>query len=511
MRVASVGPGDVDVASVMARRVSQLSALRKDHALHRWACDIPDCDGEPHEGFKWCDHENEHLPSCRHARADQRLPLSDWDIFLLMAGRGSGKTRAGAEAVFDLILTDQISRIALVSRTPADVRDVMIGGDSGLLSVARRRGFTTGPHSEVWHIASQSRVVFNLLGHKAVANTYAATVPDALRGPNFDFGWADEPAAWEDAHRGMSENTTWTNLRLALRVGETRARLIATTTPKRVRLIRDILTLERVEMRQVATSVNAKNLSPQFVETLHRAYSGTVLERQELLGELVEDVQGALWSMDQLAATRYRGLVEDLDLSRIVVGVDPAGSAGGDETGIVVVGRDLAGHGYILDDVSGQMSPSEMARRVASVCARWQADRIIAEGNFGGEMVKETLRVAEHETPIEIVHASRGKRPRAEPVSSLSGDPSRPTTWENARLHVVGELPALEEQISTWTDDSKESPGRLDALVWAVHGLSLVTPLTGVESFLRAFPETAEVRKAAPLVIRGGARPVLPG
>ena len=426
-----------DPASV--QRVIELQeaieARKKELAQGRWKCDRELCDGEPHEGVTWCDHET-HVPACRHARSEQLPPTGDWSVWLFMAGRGAGKTRAAAEAVLDAVLEGRATRIAFVARTPADVRETMIHGESGLVACAQRRGFSVGKDKDVWPITSMSRVLLNLAGHKAVITTYASTVADALRGPNFDLAWADEPAAWIDAHKGTLANTTWTNLRLALRVGSERTHLIATTTPKPVSLIRQVIALPDVRIVSVPTSRNERNLAPDFLATLHGAYQGTRLERQELAGELLLDVEGALWSYDQLSATRVDAAP---DLTKVVIGVDPSGSKGGDSTGIVVMGKSGT-HGYILADKSGQWSPSEMGRIVAYESERWGVNEIIAEGNFGGEMVREILQVAGVNIPIKIVHASRGKRPRAEPAAALSGDPARPETWEGGRLHIVGQM-----------------------------------------------------------------------
>lgn len=480
----------------------RLAELKRHRARRRWLCGVPGCDGEPHDGMHWCAHPigGEHTPECRHARADQHPPSGEWDIWLYQAGRGSGKTRAAAEAVLDAVLEDRAHRIALVGRTPADVRDVMIGGPSGILACAERRGFTVGPHQDVWHISSMSRVQFDLGGRTAVALTFASTVPDALRGPNFDFAWADEPAAWEDAHLGQNGNTAWTNLRMALRLGE-RPRLLATTTPKRVALIRELMELPGVVRTQVPTAINARNLAPTYLSALEAAYGSTSLARQELAGELIEDVEGALWRSGQLDASRvYVASAADLDqvvsrLERIVVAVDPAGSADGDTCGIVVAGR-RSGEMFVLADHSMRVAPAAWATEVARAVEKWGADRVIAEGNFGGSLVAETLYAHGVELPVELVHASRGKRPRAEPVAALSGDPARPETWGAGKLHIVGSLPELEDELCSWTDNDRESPGRLDALVWAAHGLGIVAG-HGWEGVMAALTSTLQGRRPA--------------
>jgi len=202
------------------------------------------------------------------------------------------------------------------------------------------------------------------------------------------------------------------------------------------------------------------------------AHRGTALERQELEGELLEEVDGALWSVSQLDSLRVDSYPQ---LTRLVIGVDPSGSAEGDVTGIVVAGRDKSGHVYVLDDKSGQLAPHAWGRIIEQLAEQWKADKVIAEGNYGGEMVRETLRAGGVSLPIEIKHARRGKVPRADPVAALAGDPKRPETWQGQRFHIVGSLPELEEEITTWkVDESTYSPGRLDALVWAVNGLGVL-------------------------------------
>lgn len=263
----------------------------------RWYCNRPDCDGKPHEGWHWCDHpvEGPHLPSeCGHARHDQRPPDGDWLVWAAIAGRGAGKTRTMAEWVTDLVMRHGYRRGALVGRTPADVRDVMIEGESGLVAVGERHGFRP-----VFQ-PTKRRVVWP---NGAVAYSYSAEVGDQLRGPQHDFGWCDEPAAWTDAAKGDHMGTAWNNLMLGLRLGS-HPRCGFSTTPKRVPLVKQVLARPTTVKTTATTYANLHNLAPQFKDEVMAAYEGTRIGRQELMGELLDDVEGALWRLEQIDACR---------------------------------------------------------------------------------------------------------------------------------------------------------------------------------------------------------------
>ena len=373
----------------------------------------------------------------------------DWRIWMIVAGRGYGKTRAGSEWVSARARTDASLRIALVGATIDDVRKVMIEGESGLINVARAED------QVVWKAAT-GEVRF---ASGAKAYVYSAESYQKLRGPEHHIAWCDELAKWNHG------DETWDNLMLGLRLGN-RPQVLVTTTPKRGDLLRRLLSLDRVELRGGSTHENL-NLPPDFVEMVEDMYAGTYLGRQELDGELIDDVEGALWTRDMLEARRVSSAPQ---MKRIIVGVDPPAGTSGDACGIVVVGLGANDHVYILADcsVSGK-SPEGWARAVAVAADVWQADRVVAEGNQGGAMVESTLRGADVAMPIKRVFASVGKVARAEPVLAL---------YESGRAWHVGSFPALEDELcglirgGTYVGPGR-SPDRADALVWAVTELML--------------------------------------
>ena len=376
------------------------------------------------------------------ARPKQLAPGGDWRVWLILAGRGFGKTRSGAEWIRQIVAAGGAQRIALVGATAADVRDTMIEGESGLLKVFP-------PHQRPRYEPSKRRITFH---NGAQGTAFSADEPDRLRGPNHDLAWCDEIAAWRypDA---------WDQLIFGLRIGEN-PRLVATTTPRPTPLIRSLVDRADTVVTKGSTYENTKNLAPSFVDEILRRYEGTRLGRQELHAEILDDVEGALWSRDMIEASRVHTMPE---LTRIVVGVDPAVSSGesSNETGIVAVGCDKDGNGYVLDDRSLKGSPTEWANAAIALYHRSNADRIIVEANQGGDMVRHTLHTVESQVPVKAVHATRGKRTRAEPVAAL---------YEQGKIKHVGAFPQLEDQMCSWTVDSP-SPDRLDALVWAVTEL----------------------------------------
>ncbi|MGH6990834.1 MAG: DNA-packaging protein, partial [Stellaceae bacterium] len=333
-------------------------------------------------------------------RPEQRPPQGDWRVWLLLAGRGFGKTRAGAEWVRGLVRTGRARRIALVAPTAADARDVMIEGESGLLTIAP-------DHDRPRYEPSRRRVVWQ---NGAIAMAFSAEEPDRLRGPQHDAAWCDELAAWR--HPGA-----WDMLMLGLRLGRD-PRAVVTTTPKPGRLVRALIADPRTRVTRGTTYQNREHLAPGFLDAILKRYEGTRLGRQELLAELLEDVPGALWS---------RGLIERTSvpvappMTRIAVAIDPAASASetADETGIIVAGLARDGEAYVLDDLSGRFGPFEWARRAVAAYTSHGADRIVAEVNNGGEMVAAMLRIIDPNAAFRAVHASRGKWVRAEPVAAL--------------------------------------------------------------------------------------------
>jgi phage terminase large subunit-like protein len=391
---------------------------------------------------------------------DHQLPpprdTDDWTTWLLMGGRGAGKTRAGAEWVRGLIANEPwfthepIGRIALVGETFAAARDVMVEGDSGILKVHARS------ERPAWSPSLRKLVWPN----GAVAHVFSAEDPDALRGPQFEAAWCDELAKW----RHVEE--TWDMLQFGLRLG-VRPREIVTTTPRPVPLLRRLLEDPRVAVSRARTADNAANLSPVFLDGVVGRYAGTRMGRQELEGEMVEDRPDALWS--RAAIERLR-VAKAPPLARIVVAVDPPVSSGrhADACGIVAAGADEAGHGYVLEDATVQgLAPERWAAHAVMVYRRLQADALVVEANQGGEMVEAVVRQVDPGVPVTRVHAMRGKYVRAEPVSTL---------YSKDRVHHAGAFPELEDEMCDFGPgglSSKRSPDRLDALVWALHHLLL--------------------------------------
>jgi phage terminase large subunit-like protein len=395
------------------------------------------------------------------ARAEQIEPAGDWSIWLLLAGRGFGKTRTGAEWVLEQIAAGK-KRIALVAPTAADARDVMVEGESGILACSpewNRPVYEPSKRRLTWPNGAQ-------------AATYSADEPERLRGPQHDAGWCDELAAWRFPE-------AWDMLQFGLRLGS-RPRCIVTTTPKPTKLIRDLIARHGrdVAITRGRTADNAANLAPSFLLTVERQYGGTRLGRQELEGLLLTDTPGALWTREMIERARVR-FVDLPEMRRIVVAIDPAATSGedADESGIIVAGLGQDGKGYVLEDRSGRYTPTEWAREAVAAYYRRGADRIVAEVNNGGEMCEACIRVIDPSVSFKAVHASRGKIARAEPVSAL---------YEQNRVFHVGAFPALEDQMCEFSPGGMAgggSPDHMDALVWALTELMVGAP-DGLENFL---------------------------
>lgn len=390
------------------------------------------------------------------ARSNQLPPDGDWTVWMVMAGRGWGKTRTGAEFVRNRVELGLAKRIALVAATSADARDVMVEGESGILTISP-------PHMKPLYEPSKRRLTWP---NGATASLFTAEEPERLRGPQFDTFWCDEAGAWPSKE-------AWDQLMFGFRLGAD-PRGIVTTTPRPTQLVRDIIKRSDVVLTRGATYDNRDNLSKSFFQQVIKQYEGTRLGRQELQGELLEDTPGAIWTTELIEGSRMREV--PCELSRVVIGVDPAVTSHeeSDETGIVVVGRgsgEWQDHFFVLADYSGR-HPSvktqpriktwpEMAVHAYNV---HKADRIVAERNNGGDLVAGAIRQAAPHVAVEAVVATRGKVRRAEPVAML---------WEQKRAHFVGVMHHLEDQMTTFAPDdpTSRSPDRMDALVWATTAL----------------------------------------
>ena len=389
------------------------------------------------------------------AHDGQLPPDCAWTVWLILAGRGFGKTRAGAEWVRAVAEADPAARIALVAASLPEARSIMVEGASGLLAIAprgQRPKFEPSRRRLTWPSGAQ-------------ATLFSAGEPESLRGPQHSHAWCDELAKW--AHAGSRAEAAWDNLQLGLRLGDLPC-VVVTTTPRAVPLLRRLLADEEVVATRGSTFQNKANLARGFIRSVQKQYGKSLLGRQELDGELIEDLPGALWSRVLLETCRETAA--SFAAVRIVVAVDPPASAGGDACGIVVCAACEDGIARVLADCSvEQASPETWARAVATAAQAWSADRVVAEANQGGAMVGSVLRAAEISLPIKLVHASRGKIARAEPVAAL---------YEAGRVRHVGVFPKLEDELCGLIAGGRyegpgRSPDRADALVWALSELLL--------------------------------------
>src|SRR5579859_85430 len=380
------------------------------------------------------------------ARDKQLEPPGNWTTWLLLAGRGFGKSRTGAEWIRSQVERGICGRLALVARTAADVRDVLVEGESGIMAISP-------PWFMPRYEPSKRRLTWP---NGAQATTYSAEEPDALRGPQHDGAWADELAAWQNPD-------AWDQLMFGLRLGK-QPRVVGTTTPRVTPLVKALAKSPTTHLTTGTTYENKSNLAPTFFTEVIKKYEGSRLGRQELLAELLEDAESALWKRSLIEEQR---VTNHPSLMRVVVAVDPAVSDQEEsaETGIVVAGVGSDGHGYVLDDMSVQASPHQWALQVVAAYYKYHADRIIGEQNNGGQLVEANLRTVDPSISYTQVYASRGKYTRAEPVSAL---------YEQGRVHHVGTFPKLEDQMCQWEPlTGQKSPDRLDALVWALTKLML--------------------------------------
>lgn len=386
-------------------------------------------------------------------RDDQLFPAGDFNTWLLMGGRGFGKTRCGAESVRWLVeRAREPGRIGFIGPTAADVRDVMVEGVTGILAVSP-------PWFRPKYEPSKRRLTWP---NGWVGGLFSAEEPDRLRGPQHHIVWAEEVGAWESSE-------AWSMARLGLRLGR-RPLMIAGTTPKPTDLMRMILKSPRLHVTRGSTWANADNLAEDYIADMRVAFQGTRLGRQELEGEMLEALEGVLFSQQDIDDARVPTL-ERSKLSRVVVAVDPAPTSteGSDFTGIVVLGviRRPGRDGvdlYVLEDATCQGKPNDWAAEVCRVFHRWQADLVVGEINAGGELVESTIRTVEASIPFKGIRARRGKHKRAEPIAAL---------YQQKRVHHVGgKLEKLETQMRTFTGVHHRRDDRVDALVHGAHELA---------------------------------------
>ncbi|MDP1701277.1 MAG: terminase family protein [Aestuariivirga sp.] len=387
------------------------------------------------------------------ARGDQTPPPGDWRSWLILGGRGAGKTRAGAEwvkarATGQGLDTGQLAqRIAIVAPTFDEARMVMIEGVSGLLAI----------HDESWRPVFEPTKRLLTWPNGCVAQVFTAEEPDGLRGPQFDAAWCDELAKWKHNEH------VWNMLQFALRLGEN-PRAVITTTPRPIPLLKRLLADDGTVTSRSTTFDNSRNLAKPFLDEVLKRYGETTLGRQELHGELIEDDPGAIFKRDHIENARVSCAPE---LKRVVVAVDPPAGFGkkNNACGIVCAGLGVDGRCYVLDDCSAQgLRPAQWARKIVALYHARDADRIVAEINQGGAMVEQVLREVDPDLPFRSVHATRGKQARAEPVAAL---------YEQGRVSHVGAFAALEDEMCSAIGEGQKSPDRLDALVWAVSDLML--------------------------------------
>lgn len=422
--------------------------LRTQRKWRAFWCGKPGCDGNAHGKWTW-----------NHARQDQHPPGDrDWLTWLLLSGRGTGKTRTGAE--YTHRVTKNVPRVAIIGGTKADLRDIMVEGESGLVTIA-------APEHRPLYEPSKRRLTWP---NGCVGTLFSAEEPDRLRGPEHYYAWWDEPA-----HAPLVSDA-WDNLMFGLRLGA-HPRVVCTTTPRPKPWLKELVADATTRVAKASTYDNLGNLAPAFATRIITKYEGTRLGRQELHGEILEDVEGALWNWDLIDVNR---IPEHPELVRTVIAIDPAGSSrtSAAETAIVAAGRDPQGHLHLLADRSGHYSPLGWATAVINAYDDLDADAVIAETNFGGEMVASQLRLSGFTGRLITIHAKRGKDVRAEPVVGL---------YEQGLVHHVGEFPELETQMCEWVPyTGMDSPDRLDAAVYALTALATQRAVASISSPVRA-------------------------
>jgi len=377
-----------------------------------------------------------------NARPAQLIPEGDWTVWLVKTGRGWGKTRTGAETV--RIWKNQYPIITFIGATAGDARDIMVEGESGILKCS--------PSWDMPKYEPSKRKISWKNG--AYALIFTADEPDRLRGFQSHAGWCDELAAWRYGQ------DTWDMFMMGLRLG-THPRVIATTTPRPTKMIKDLVKDPNTFVTSGSTYENTGNLAPAFLNTILTKYEGTRLGRQELNAEILSEIEGALWTLRMIDRDRVK---THPDLVKLAVAIDPSVTSNkdSDECGIIMGGMAADGQIYIKEDLSDIMTPLVWAGKAVDTYHRVKADRILAETNNGGDLVETVIHQIDHNAAYESVWASRGKVTRAEPVQAL---------YEQRRVHHVGSLPKLEDEMTTWTPKDGKSPNRIDALVWLVTWL----------------------------------------
>jgi phage terminase large subunit-like protein len=412
------------------------------------------------------------------ARPDQLTPKGDYNVWLILSGRGWGKTRTAAEDVKLYGLARKNSRIAVVAPTYADARDTCIEGESGLLNIL--------PPDRVaaWNRSLGELALTNGTKYKL----FSAEEPERMRGPQHHRAWFDELCA------AKNPQEAWTQLVFGLRLGK-KPQVVVTTTPKPITLLKELVQRKDVHVTRGTTFDNAANLAPAALATLRARYGQSRTGRQELYGEILDDVEGALWKRSMIEDYR---VTNHPQLKRIVVAIDPAVTAeeGSDETGIVVAGVGIDNHGYILADKSLRASPNDWAGIAVAAYNVFHADRIIGEVNNGGDLIETVIRSIDRHVSYSAVRASRGKQLRAEPVSSL---------YERGLVHHVGAFPELEDQQCSW-EPGQASPDRVDALTWAITELMITNEPTADEQIeaMKRRAELAQLRTALPAKVVQG-------
>jgi predicted phage terminase large subunit-like protein len=397
------------------------------------------------EFFQKTVHESQAIYNWQHhARPSQLPPAGNWNTWLILAGRGFGKTRAGAETIRNWVNTQESKRIALIGQSLQEVRSVMVEGKSGLLAVSP-------PHERPTFEPSKNQLRWPC---GALATLYGADYYEKLRGPEFDTAWVDELAKFRYAQE------FWEQLRLSLRLAP--ARCIVTTTPRPIPLLTHIINDSGTVLTKGNTFENSANLSHTFLEQIKAQFDNTRLGQQELYAELLSEQQGALWSRTNILYEHPKD-----EFKRVVIAIDPATThhAQSDETGIVVAALGHNNCVYVLDDISGRFSPNSWGEKVAKAYGKYGADRVVAEVNKGGDLVEGVLKTVAPHISYRPVRATRGKYTRAEPVAAL---------YEQKKVFHIKPLVELEAQMCTYVPGiTTKSPDRMDALVWAITSLML--------------------------------------